>query len=99
MPDLSDNAKKIQTRLDNWNKVGLFTLEMKSAEKLAEEHWSTYVRVILKAHGEDDGVIEKCGVHYRTAFVHGFKHGAESTRGGTDSCLRQKAQTTRKKKQ
>lgn len=54
---------------------------MESAEKLAEEHWSTYVKVILRAHGEDDDVIEKCGVHYRTAFVHGFKHGAESREG------------------
>jgi len=51
---------------------------VKIAEELAEEHWSTYVKVILEAHETDEDVIRKCGVHYRTAFIHGFKHGVES---------------------
>ncbi len=38
------------------------------------DHWS-YVKQILETHGESDDVIEKIGVHYRLAMVHGYKHG------------------------
>jgi len=46
-------------------------------EILAAAHWA-YVESVLQLHGEDQGVIEKCGEHYKAAFVHGFKHGIES---------------------
>ena len=52
----------------------------KTAEELADEHWDTYVRVVVEVHEEDEDVIMKIGVHYRTAFVHGFKHGVESVK-------------------
>lgn len=55
------------------NKEALGSFE----EKLAHQHWN-YVRQILEAHGEDREVIEKVGFHYRSAMVHGFKHGVES---------------------
>lgn len=40
----------------------------------AEEHWA-YVECVLKTHGESDYVIQKCGYHFRTAMIHGYKHG------------------------
>ena len=44
---------------------------------LAENHWG-YVREVLEDAGADsDQLIERIGFHYRTAMVHGFKHGAE----------------------
>ncbi|MBK8184314.1 MAG: hypothetical protein IPK63_16115 [Candidatus Competibacteraceae bacterium] len=46
-------------------------------EILAAAHWA-YVESVLQLHDEDQGVIEKCGEHYKAAFVHGFKHGIES---------------------
>lgn len=46
------------------------------AERLAKAHWA-YVEAVLRAHLEDDLIIDGCGFHYRTAFVHGFKHGVE----------------------
>ena len=46
-------------------------------EMLAAAHWA-YVESVLQLHDEDQGVIEKCGEHYKAAFVHGFKHGIES---------------------
>lgn len=52
---------------------------MEKAKKLADAHWS-YVRDMLLAHDEDSDIIEKCGFHYRTAFIHGFKHGVEDDR-------------------
>ena len=45
-------------------------------EELASAHWG-YVKSLIELHGEDPVVIEKCGEHYRAAFVHGFKHGVE----------------------
>lgn len=46
-------------------------------EMLAAAHWA-YVESVLQLHGEALDVIEKCGEHYKAAFVHGFKHGIES---------------------
>ncbi|MBK8132609.1 MAG: hypothetical protein IPK48_07800 [Gammaproteobacteria bacterium] len=46
-------------------------------EMLAAAHWG-YVESVLQLHGEELDVIEKCGEHYKAAFVHGFKHGIES---------------------
>ena len=47
---------------------------MKTAEELAEEHWETYVKIILELHEDDVDLIRKIGVHYNLAFIHGFKH-------------------------
>jgi len=44
--------------------------------KLADAHWE-YVKSVLEAHSEDENVIEKIGFHYKTAFVHGHKHGLQ----------------------
>jgi hypothetical protein len=45
-------------------------------EWLAAAHW-TYIEEVLRAHGESDDVIAKCGYHYNTAFQHGWKHAME----------------------
>ena len=46
--------------------------------KLASEHWS-YVASVLIAHGESNDVVVKCGHHYISAFIHGWKHAKEAT--------------------
>lgn len=46
------------------------------AESLATAHW-LYIESLLSAHGQDETTIEQCGFHYRTAFVHGWKHAME----------------------
>jgi len=48
------------------------------AERLAIEHWETYVRKIVEAHESDPSVVEKVGVHYVLTFTHGYKHGFEA---------------------
>lgn len=50
------------------------------AEKLAKAHWE-YLDSVLMAHAVSSHERELCGHHYRTAFVHGFKHGVESIQG------------------
>ena len=59
---------------------------MKTPEQLADEHWN-YVRGVIEQ--ENDRVefmvlslndyIAKIEYHFKTALIHGFKHGAEST--------------------
>jgi hypothetical protein len=46
-----------------------------NAEKLANDHWE-YVKETLIVHSAEN--IEIAEYHYKTAFVHGFKHGVES---------------------
>ncbi len=45
---------------------------------LASKQWELHFRKILEGFGEEPDLIRKCGVHYRLAFIHGFKHGVES---------------------
>jgi hypothetical protein len=45
---------------------------------LAASHWG-YVEGVLRAHGESDDVIAKCGHHYQAAFMHGWKHAKEDS--------------------
>lgn len=45
--------------------------------ELADSHWG-YVKSVLEAHDEAPDIVERCGFHYREAFIHGYKHGVES---------------------
>ena len=45
--------------------------------KLAEDHWK-YIEALLKAHQLNPTDISVVGFHYRSAFIHGYKHGQES---------------------
>lgn len=49
---------------------------MTRATELAEAHWS-YVEGVMRAHDLPEESIRECGFHYRSAFVHGWKHSAE----------------------
>jgi len=48
-------------------------------KKLINKHWG-YIEALLKAHNEDKKTIKKIKYHYKTAFVHGYKHCEESKR-------------------
>ena len=50
--------------------------ELKEAEQLAKDHWE-YLSGLLQAHRicyEEKAIAE---YHYKTAFIHGFKHALE----------------------
>lgn len=51
------------------------TTEERAAE-LAEAHWG-YVSDLLNAHDLPARDIETIGFHYRSAFIHGYKHAVE----------------------
>lgn len=63
--DLMDELKKSQLK------------KQSTLERLVDAHWE-YVESVLIAHGEEDEVIKKCEHHYRTAFIHGWKHAEEA---------------------
>lgn len=69
LQDISDELKRTQQRRTS------------RIERLAEAHW-VYVESVLRVHGESDDVIDKCGHHYRSAFVHGWKHAEEVRKNG-----------------
>jgi hypothetical protein len=46
-------------------------------ETLAEAHW-LYLESVLKVHFVLNEEIKIAEHHYKTAFIHGFKHGVES---------------------
>ena len=59
----------------------LLTVKKIKEEKLKElinDHWK-YVSEVLATAGVDDKMIYQIGMHYRTAFAHGYKHGMEET--------------------
>jgi hypothetical protein len=53
----------------------------KSSKELATEHWESYLKPLLVAHGVPVKILLLIGFHYISAFVHGFKHGVESIKG------------------
>lgn len=55
--------------------------DLSGAERQAELHWE-YVGGVLHAHGAiPSSLIDICAHHYKTAVVHGWKHGAEAVNG------------------
>lgn len=46
------------------------------AHKLASDHWS-YIEALMITYKFPQEVIEPAGFHYKTAMIHGFKHGYE----------------------
>lgn len=47
----------------------------KSSKQLADEHWG-YIEALLKAH-EEEYNIKQIEFHYKSAFIHGYKHAME----------------------
>ena len=58
--------------------------ELSEAEIQAGLHWD-YLRGVFLAHGIQSSLVDLCGHHYKTAFVHGWKHGQEAMNGQPNS--------------
>ena len=46
--------------------------------RLAGQHWE-YLNNVLLIHGLEKSDINTIGYHYRTAFIHGYKHGLQDS--------------------
>jgi len=47
-----------------------------AAQELVDAHWA-YIEDLLEVEGKTTSYIEIVGFHYRTAMMHGIKHGIE----------------------
>ena len=56
-----------------------------TGKELAIAHWS-YIEALLEAHNTNENDIKAIGFHYKSALLHGFKHGIEEV-GDNGSCL------------
>ena len=48
--------------------------------KLAEEHWE-YIDKLLELHAVEKELRDIIAYHYKTAFIHGYKHAKEDIDG------------------
>ena len=51
------------------------------AIKLAEEHWN-YIDKLLELHAVEKELRDIISYHYKTAFIHGYKHAMEDINEG-----------------
>ena len=51
---------------------------MDRALQLVEDHWN-YIQGLLKSHRCEEDTIRIVDFHYKTAFMHGYKHGIEDS--------------------
>lgn len=56
------------------------SLDLDFVKELVDAHWK-YVSSLLRTHGETEDMVTKIGFHYCSSFLHGFKHGVESSHG------------------
>jgi len=49
---------------------------MEDVNKIAADHWE-YIKSLLIQHKIDLPELNRIGFHYRTAFIHGYKHGID----------------------
>lgn len=54
--------------------------ELSEAEIQAGLHWD-YVKGVLALYLSSESIVQQAAYHYKTAFVHGWKHGQEAMNG------------------
>ncbi len=52
---------------------------MERANTLLRDHWD-YIQALLSIHDCDEDDIKMIEFHYKTAFIHGYKHGVEDSK-------------------
>lgn len=50
------------------------------ADKLVNDHWEYVESILTIFHEWDENFIKHIELHYRTAMLHGYKHGIEDSR-------------------
>jgi len=51
---------------------------MQTIRKLADDHWE-YIEEVLRLEGVEEERIDRTGFYYKTAFIHGYKHGIDNS--------------------
>jgi hypothetical protein len=77
-------GKDVTSKQSTQTSLSQDTLQSQSREVSvcqAKAHWK-YVESVLMAHRIPLYEIDICGLHYKTAFEHGYGHGAEDQATG-----------------
>ncbi len=53
--------------------------KLKEEELLAQDHWD-YIETLLYKHGLKFEILNVIGFHYKSAFIHGYKHGVTDSK-------------------
>jgi hypothetical protein len=61
------------------------------ARQLANDHWDKYVGPMLATHGTPSNVLILCEFHYKSAFIHGYKHAVEDGRAVSAAAMANEA--------
>lgn len=69
------NYETIEEAEIEWSDIDSITNLPKTSKQLADEHWG-YIEALLKAH-EEEFNIKQIEFHYKSAFIHGYKHAME----------------------
>lgn len=72
---LGGKKETIEDAEIEWSDIDSITNLPKTSKQLAEEHWG-YIEALLKAH-EEEYNIKQIEFHYKSAFIHGYKHAIE----------------------
>ena len=48
-----------------------------NSKELADAHWK-YIEALLMIHENDQDFVDVIGFHYKSSFIHGYKHGIEA---------------------
>lgn len=70
-----ENDQNIEEAEIEWSDIDSITNIPKTSKQLADEHWE-YIEALLKAH-EEEYNIKQIEFHYKSAFIHGYKHAIE----------------------
>lgn len=54
---------------------------MERADTLVRDHWE-YIQALLLVQNCDEDDLKMIEFHYKTAFLHGYKHGIEDSNVG-----------------
>lgn len=76
-PDIGAGSTIVKKILEKAQKPSVNKAPTGDAERLASEHWA-YVVALLTAHLEEVSDLSCMEFHYKTAFVHGYKHGLQA---------------------
>lgn len=75
-PDIEESAV-LKENMKNPTEITETPIDLDEVKALVDAHWR-YVENLLRTHGEPDASLNKIGFHYKSAMLHGYKHGMEA---------------------
>lgn len=75
-PEIKEGVS-LKDNMNNPSETAETPIDLSEVKALVDAHWR-YVENLLRTHGEPDASLNKIGFHYKSAMLHGYKHGMEA---------------------